>query len=186
MQMTCPSCGVPVVPGYARCPKCHTALPRRTTATVEGGTSLAPDDKPRVPPVVFVGVGVVGIALIVWLGLRRGRDKPAPKVVAAQPAPQQAAQVQPTLAPGTPDPPATSKGPVPEAVANDLQEALRRQRLWSTVTVIGARVDIRSALCSDPGMKPAVDGAAPQFKAAGLTTLRCVEESGGVVFTRAL
>jgi hypothetical protein len=182
--MNCPSCGVPVVPGYARCPKCHKPLPARTSTHVEGGTSLEPD-RPRVPPLVFVGVGVVGVALILWLGLRHG-DKPAPKVVVVQPTQQQPVAQAQDLAPAAPPVDRAPKGPSPETIANDLQSALRRQRLWSTVTVIGSRVDVRSGSCGDAGMKSAVDGAAPQFKSAGLTTLRCVEESGAVVFTRSL
>ena len=181
--MSCPACGVPVVPGYARCPKCHKPLPQRAATHVEGGTSLEPE-RPRVPPAVFIGVGVVGVALILWLGLRH-TDKPAPKVVAVQPQVQPVAPQQ-NFAPAAPEAPSQPKGPSAEAVASDLQSALRRQRLWSTVTVIGARVDVRSGSCSDPAMKPAIDGAAPQFKSAGLSTLRCVEESGAVVFTRAL
>ena len=99
--------------------------------------------------------------------------------LARLPAPQD-------LAPAAPPVDTAPKGPAPEASASDLQSALRRQRLWSTVTVSGARVDVRSGSCGDPAMKSAVDGAAPQFKSAGLTTLRCVEESGAVVFTRSL
>ncbi|HSN30911.1 MAG TPA: hypothetical protein VLT45_31715 [Kofleriaceae bacterium] len=183
--MTCPSCGVPVVPGYARCPKCHTALPQRAVTSVEGGTSLS-EERPRVPPTVFIAVGVVGVASILWLGLRhRGGDKPPTVIQAAPQRPQQVAQA-PNLAPAAPDEPHAPRAPQPEAVASDLQAALRRQRLWSAVSVIGSRVDVRSGSCSDPAMKPALDSAAPQFKAAGLTTLRCVEESGAVVFTRDL
>ncbi len=180
--MTCPSCGVPVVPGYARCPKCHKPLPQRATTSVQGGTSLEPESA-RVPPAVFITVGAVGVALILWLGLRhRGGQKP----VVVPNTPQQTQQIAqaPTLAQAAPEVPRAPTGPQPDAVAGDLQAALRRQRLWSSVTVIGARVDVRSGSCSDPGMKAALEAAAPQFKAAGLTTLRCVEQSGAVVFTR--
>ena len=187
MPMICPACGVPVVPGYARCPKCHKPLPQRATTSVEGGTSLVVGDKPRVPPAVFIGVGLVGVALILWLGLRH-RGGGEPTTIQNATAPQRVAQVAPTenLAPAAPAATSAPKGPSPEAVANDLQSALRRQRLWSSVTVRGGSVEVRSGSCSDPAMKPAVDGAAPQFKAAGLTSLRCVEQSGAVVFTRDL
>ena len=185
MSMTCPSCGVPVVPGYARCPKCHAALPQRPTSHVEGGTSLE-SDGPRVPPAVFIAIGAAGVALILWLGLRhRGGDNQPAQTQAAVPPSQQVAQT-PNLAPAAPEVPRAARGPAPDVVASDLQASLRRQRLWSTVTVIGSRVDVRSGSCSDQAMRPALDAAAPQFKAAGLTTLRCVEESGGVVFTRDL
>ncbi|MBV8762320.1 MAG: hypothetical protein JO257_33835 [Deltaproteobacteria bacterium] len=185
--MNCPACGVPVVPGYTRCPKCHNALPQRSTNTVEGGTSLEPTDGPRVPPAVFIGIGLVGVALIVWLGLRhRGADS-TPTANAA-PAPQQVTQTAqtPTLAPAAPVPSTAPRGPTPDSVANNVQTALRRQRLWSSVTVRGSTVEVRSGACADPAMKPALENAAPQFKAAGLTTLRCVEQSGAVVFARDL
>lgn len=187
MPMICPACGVPVVPGYARCPKCHKPLPQRATTSVEGGTSLEVDDKPRVPPAVFISVGLVGIALILWLGLRH-RGGSEPTTIKNATGPQNVAQVAPTenLAPAAPVTPSTPKGPSPETVANDLQTALRRQRLWSSVTVRGSAAEVRSGSCSDPAMKPAVDGAAAQFKAAGLTSLRCVEQSGAVVFARDL
>jgi hypothetical protein len=58
--------------------------------------------------------------------------------------------------------------------------------LWSTVTVVGERVDVRSGSCGEPQMKSALDTSASAFKAAGLTKLRCIEQSGTVVFTREL
>lgn len=185
MPMTCPSCGVPVVPGYARCPKCHKPLPQRAATSVEGGTSLE-EERPRVPPAVFVGVGLVGIALILWLGLRHRSSQTT--VVKAATAPPPATQAAPAtdLAPAAPEVATAPKGPSPDAIANDVQNALRRQRLWSSVTLSGSRVDVRSGSCGDPALKATLDAAAPQFKAAGLTTLRCVEQSGAVVFTRDL
>jgi hypothetical protein len=54
------------------------------------------------------------------------------------------------------------------------------------VTVTGDRVEVRSQTCKDPGMKASVDGVVASFHAAGLTRLRCVEQSGAVVFSRDL
>jgi hypothetical protein len=180
----CPACGVPVVPGYARCPKCHAALPRRLATNVEGGTAL-PETR-RVPLAAFIAAGIVGLGVILWLGLRHGRsDQPVVKSEAA-PGPVAARTPSPTLAPGAADTPSTPKGPPPDAVAAELSHTLDKQRLWSTVTVTGDRVDVRSASCSDPAMQAPIAAASPSFKAAGLTQLRCVEQSGAVVFTRDL
>lgn len=181
---TCPACGVPVVPGYARCPKCHAALPRRLATNVTGGTALS--ETRRVPLAAIVAAGVVGLGLILWLGLRHGSSSapaakpgPSPALVAAKAPP-------PTLAPGVPETPSAPQGPAPETVAGELSHTLDKQRLWSTVTVTGDRVDVRSGSCSDPAIQAPIAAAAPSFKAAGLTQLRCVEQSGAVVFTREL
>ncbi len=71
-------------------------------------------------------------------------------------------------------------------VAAGLERTLQRQRLWSKVSVSGSRVEVRSGSCSDQAIQAPIAEAAPAFKAAGLTSLRCVEESGSVVFTREL
>jgi len=183
---TCPACGVPVVPGYARCPKCHAGLPRRLTTSVEGGTAL--EGTRRVPLAAIIAAGVVGLGLILWLGLRHGKsDKPVVKPnTPAQLQPATTAAPQPALAPGAAEMPSASKGPPPETVAAELSRTLGKQRLWSTVTVAGSRVDVRSGSCSDPAIQAPIAAALAAFKAAGLTSLRCVEQSGAVVFTREL
>jgi len=150
-----------------------------------GGTAL-PDTR-RFPLFAMLAVAVVGAALIILVGvLMRSSPKPAeakPQVVAPP--------VAPTPAPGQssappPPPPAAPKRPDPLALASNLERALRKQRLWSTVEVIGARVEVRSGSCADPAMTPVLDGAAAGFKAAGLTKLRCLEQSGRVVSDRDL
>jgi hypothetical protein len=129
---------------------------------------------------------VLGLGLILWLGLRhRGGDAAAhPVAVTAQPA--NAAAPPPVATTAVPDSPATPRRPQPDAIAADLQRTLGKQRLWSTVTVTGGHVDVRSASCGDQAMQAPITAALPSFKAAGLTTLRCVEQSGAVVFTREL
>lgn len=184
----CPSCGVAVVPGYVRCPKCQAPLPRRASPVV-GGTALP---ETRRFPVLAVAVAVfVALAIIVFFGLRKS-DRAA-KQPAAEPAPASAGVPPPARA----GPPATTPEPVAPAaaapigpsasqIAADLERTLKRQRLWSTVTVIGERVEVRSGSCADPAMAPVLDTAAPGFKAAGLTKLRCLEQSGAVVTDRDL
>jgi hypothetical protein len=69
---------------------------------------------------------------------------------------------------------------------NDLERALKKQRLWSTVRVVGDRAEVRSGACEEPALAATLDAATPALKAAGLTALRCLEQSGRVVTTREL
>lgn len=183
----CPSCGVAVVPGYVRCPKCRKPLPQRHS-TVEGGTAVEAPSRSFPAIAALIGAVVIGGGIIAFFALR-GDKKPA----AARPAaPTEDTAAPETATPAvTPDQPAPTqtaapKGPQPEDIAAQLERELQKQRLWSTVSVIGSRVDVRSGSCSEPAMAPMLDGAAPAFKAAGLTKLRCVEQSGGVVTDRDL
>jgi hypothetical protein len=45
---------------------------------------------------------------------------------------------------------------------------------------------VRSGSCGDPAMRPAIEGAKVVLRGAGLTKLRCLEQSGAVVFERDL
>jgi len=181
----CPACGVAVVPGYVRCPKCHAPLPRAQHKLGVGGTALEPTGR-RFPLLAVIGAAVIGAAIIIYLGVRGGKEParaaPAPTPT-TEPAP--AATAPPPTAP-EPAQPTAARGPDPQTLANDLERRLRRQRLWSTVDVVGGRVDVRSGSCSDPAMRTALDGAVAGFKAAGLTKLRCLEQSGRVVTDREL
>ena len=64
--------------------------------------------------------------------------------------------------------------------------ALRAQRLWGAVEIAGQRIDVRSGSCADPGMQPLIEAKKSMLRGAGLTKLRCVEQSGAVVFERDL
>lgn len=177
----CPSCGVSVVPGYVRCPKCHKPLPQRRGAVVEGGTAV--QTPRRFPVVAVVGGVVLAVAVIALFGLRES-DTPSvqPTRTAVQPR-----VVTPTPQPADPvEAPPQPTLPDPQAVANELERALKKQRLWSTVNIVGDHADVQSGSCSDPAMEPMLESAAPAFKAAGLTKLRCLEQSGRVVSDREL
>lgn len=181
----CPACGVAVMPGYARCPKCRRPLPRRVPAVVKGGTAV--EEKRRWPLFAVLGVAVAAAALIIVIG-RGGNDTPTAAPV-AQPVeeasdPIEVAQNPAPFEDRSPTPQPT--GPDPTAAAASLERDLKRQRLWSNVTVSGTRVDVRSGSCGDPAMGPTLDGAAASLRAAGLTKLRCVEQSGRVVTDRDL
>ncbi|MDX2091149.1 MAG: hypothetical protein SFX73_25035 [Kofleriaceae bacterium] len=185
----CPSCGVAVVPGYVRCPKCHKPLPaaRRTPMNDGGGGTAVParGGFPVVP--VVLGLAVVGGLLAFFL--TQGGDKPeaqptkAPNVTA--PMPTATTTPDPT-APTTIAAPTSPSGPDPAEIAALIDRDLKKQRLWGTVEVVGARLDVRSGGCEDPAMAPLIDGQMQALKGAGLTKLRCLEQSGRVVFERDL
>lgn len=180
----CPACGVAVLPGYVRCPKCHKALPRRLSTQVEGGTAVQPTAR-KGSLYAVIGAVVVGIAVLVYLGARDGDKPAAAPAVTEEPEPT-AAPAEPAPVAEQPEAPAPPTGPDPVEVAARLERDLRKQRLWSTVSVVGDRVEVRSGSCNDAAMSPLLDGAAPALKAAGLTRLRCLEQSGRVVTDRDL
>jgi hypothetical protein len=200
MTGVCPSCGVTVVTGYVRCPKCGAGLPmggsrfRRIKRTSggpgAGGTSMVREGFPLLP--VLAAVVVAG-GIIAYFALRD--DKPAPKLVSparpneAAPAVVPRRPAQPPAPAPTPAPsPAPSTAPAgdPVAAAAELERSLKRQRLWSTVQVTGARLDVRSASCREPAMAQAIAGSQSALRGGGLTRLRCLEQSGAVVFERDL
>ncbi len=191
--MVCPACGVAVTPGYVRCPKCKKPLPRRaTTSTAQGGTAVVD----RRPPWKLIGIVVLAVVVIggIWQGRKAFKDYRSKVAhvrdagdVQAAPAPPQGPAPAPTPGPSpVPAPAAAPSAPDPGEVANELHHALERAELWSTVEIVGDHVDVRSSSCGDPQMRPMLDGAARGFKAAGLTRLRCLEQSGTVVFQRDL
>jgi hypothetical protein len=217
----CPSCGVAVIPGYVKCPRCHAVLPSSgripRVGLDPGGTSV----QERAFPFVPVAVGAVAIAVVLLLVLGGGKKKaapasdgeaasalvqPAPATAApapqpptnAAPAPQASAaaaaapQVPAPAAPAAPAPPPrpldipAAGRPNPGAAAAELERALGRQRLWSTVQASGERVEVRSGSCADPAIGPVIDAARTALRGAGLTRLQCLAQSGAVVFERDL
>jgi hypothetical protein len=189
MAAACPACGVPVVPGYVKCPKCHKPLPPVRTKGVTrdpgGGTAV---DEPGGFPVIGIVVAVlVAGGIIAFFGLRgRGGTKPS-AVVAAQPVADDDSAPAPAALAADPDSsPTTVQAPNPTGVASNFQATLRHLHLWSTVEVSGNRLDVRSGSCADPQLAPTIERARTSLHAAGLTRLRCVEESGHVVFDRDL
>lgn len=190
MTASCPSCGVAVTPGYVKCPRCQAPLPRAPRPmNAPGGTALRESSK--VPLAAVIAPVIVIAAVVVWLALRGGEDAarataPAPgEPVPAATAPPAA---RPPVVAATPPPtaPAAPAAPDPRAVVSSLERSLDRQRLWSKVELDGARLFIRSAACDDPEMARAIDAATAALRGAGLTQLRCVAQSGAVVFQRDL
>jgi hypothetical protein len=195
MNTVCPACGVAVVPGYVKCPRCHAGLPsglgRTKRTTVDPGGTAVPQRGFPVS-VVIGGVGLV-VALLVVLALRGGSKKvdapppqppePIPAVV-TNPQPRPPAVTTPSVSPAQAAAEVAAADPRP-AVA-ELKAALRAQRLWGAVEIVGQRVEVRSGSCADPGMRSLIDAKKSMLHGAGLTNLRCVEQSGAVVFERDL
>jgi len=186
MSAVCPSCGVAVVPGYVKCPKCQAPLPlRRAQTAAAGGTALDEGGIPLIP--ILLGVAAVGIVIAVF-ALRGGsEDKPAPTepVVAPtepdddEPTPSEV-DVSPTLSPVAP------AAADPTSAVRALERALAKQRLWATVEVVGSGVDVRSSSCREPAMMPILQAAIPPLQEGGVTKLRCLEQGGAVVIEREL
>ena len=186
----CPACGVAVVPGYVRCPKCHRPLPRfaRNTASPVGGTTIK--TKQGSPLLAIAIAVIVGGGFIAFFALRGNKHHEA-SAAPAQPSPQPTSEAAP--APTPPPVPVASVAPAPVvatpnpgAIASRLQTTLQRMELWSTVSVTGARLELQSRACRDPQLGKQLDAVAASFRAAGLTRVRCLEQSGAVVFDREL
>lgn len=156
-----------------------------------GGTAVA-KSRSNVPVIVIAAVVLLAVAgAITYAAVHRGADASATSTATSVALP--GAPVAPR-APATPvvvaPPPTAAAAPAAPvsagAIANDLQRDLQQRHLWSTVAIIGDHVDIHSSTCSDPAMKPVLDRVAGDFKSAGLRRLRCLEESGRLVFARDL
>jgi hypothetical protein len=177
----CPSCGVAVVPGYVRCPKCHKPLPTRVAKHFEGGTAVQTTAR-KGPLIAAIAAVALGVAILIYIGARK-TDKPVAQQTTSEEEAIPAAQAAPAdETEAAPQP----SGPNAADVAVTLERTLRKQRLWSKVNVVGDRVEVRSGSCADAAMAPVLDGAVPALKAAGLTRLRCLEQSGRVVTERDL
>lgn len=195
MSAVCPACGVAVVPGYVKCPRCHAALPLgggrgRRTAGDPGGTAVARRGFPV--SAVLIGAGVTAAVILVF-GLRGGSKPIAaestalPPPIAAQAAQAPRVAAAPlTVTAREPARADTGEADRRTAAIAALEAILRRERLWGRAEILGARIDLRSGACADPAMGPVVDGALAVLHGAGLTRLRCLEQSGAVVFERDL
>jgi hypothetical protein len=161
---------------------------KRTTAD-PGGTAVAQRGFPLSALLIAIGVAA-GIMLVFGL---RGGTKPTAAASAALPGPIEARAVErpPQVAAAPRPAPATAAGPADSGdrerqAAAALEATLRRQRLWGRAEVSGGRVDVRSGSCGDPAMAPLIEGERAALRGAGLTRLRCLAQSGAVVFERDL
>ncbi len=194
MSAVCPACGVAVVPGYAKCPKCHRPLPNAQRVKSAGAGGTVAEDRQFPWMLIAVPLGTV-IVIVLLLKLVAGGSDDDPPTTGSAEAPVAASgtTVQPQTPTGTPPPfqpttptQPTPQAPDPNAAVTELDRVLRGRRLWSSVEASPPRVDVRSALCDDPGMKPAINAVVPVLRGGGLTRLRCLAQSGTVVFERDL
>lgn len=190
MKAVCPACGVAVVVGYVKCPKCGAALPvsRRAATRIEGGTAVREGGG---FPVVRAALAGTAIAVVVAVALRGKAPAPAPAPddAAGQDEAREPASdgvptaVEPAQLPTTTT---TVRAADPSDALDALDASLKRARLWGTASIVETRVDVRSGGCGDASMGPLIDGLAGQLRDGGLTRLRCMEQSGRVVFERDL
>jgi hypothetical protein len=178
-----------VVPGYVKCPKCQAPLPVRSRAiTNMGGTAVGGGSVPVIP--LLVG-GAVALGIVLFFALKTGKPAVAQAPeddaqVELDPSGNAQARIDPGVVANDPTEPQGSAGPDPSDAVAALDRALKKERLWGTVSAVGGRLDLRTGACNDPGMAPVLATAAPRLKDAGLTRLRCMEQSGAVVFERDL
>jgi hypothetical protein len=160
-----------------------------------GGTAL-----PARPfPYVAAGAGLAVVAIVIYLVV--GVSSYRKKIAAAALPPPTAEEAVPAEPLATPPPSGLARNPItvrpaaapvvaaapdPSMATRDLEATLRQQRLWGRVEITGGRVDLRSGSCADRAMRPVIDGKAALLHDAGLTKLRCLEQSGAVVFERDL
>lgn len=194
MSATCPACGVPVVPGYVRCPKCQRALPQARVRTIAGGTAVEGGGGLPILPLAGGAIVVLGIILYFVLG-KSDAAKPAnpdpatttaEEPVAADVPSDPPSNNMPTPLPVEPDRGGDPNRIDPNAVVKDLERALKNQRLWSSVHIVDKDIEVTSGSCRDAGMLPTVAAASTALRNAGLTRVRCLENSGAVVFERGL
>jgi hypothetical protein len=190
MTAACPSCGLALVAGYVKCPRCGATVGAARRASPAGGTAVA-SGFPRFVIAVPVVMAIVIVLIVALRGGDADEGEPADEP-AAQDAPA-ATPVAPVTRPSAPpeSAPGATVAPRPEApdhrpAVAQLERALRSQRLWSTITADPPYVDIRSAACREPAMARTLAMAEGSLRAVGLTRLRCLAQSGAVVIQRDL
>lgn len=189
---SCPTCGVAVVPGYVRCPKCHATLPRAQSAAANtalpGGTSVRSGAGISLPAAGGIGLAIVVVIIVMLRSCRTSSeleaDEPAtPTTPAVTTNGDFASGPRPELAGSTPLPP---PAPSRQGVVSELDRALDRQRLWSTVESSGNTLEVRTAACNEARLQQTILEASVALRGVGLTRLRCLTQSGAVVFQRDL
>jgi len=188
---TCPACGVAVIPGYVKCPKCGGALPFRSKAIFSaGGTAV--EESTRSRSLAFAVGAALVVAIVVVVIATRSRG--VPRATTATPAVTTSAGAAGAEVP-PPSPPVAASpdidvpsvaAPDPRAAAAAFDQQLKRLRLWGTAAADGPQLLVRSGACEDPAMGALLQQQTVALRAAGLTKLRCLTQSGGVVFERDL
>jgi type IV secretory pathway VirB10-like protein len=141
---------------------------------------------------VIVGVAVA-LVIALFFGLR-GSHASKTEEPSASPVDDNGEPVNPAEAvPGTIPPPVIAPSvakppppppPSPQVPINELSRTLRMQRLWASLSFQGDVLVVRSSSCGETELANAIAGASAALRETGLTKLRCVEQSGRVVFER--
>ena len=189
---TCPSCGIAVMPGYPRCPKCHAALPAsgrmNRIADGGGGTSAAVvvDEPARRWPWYVAGVLVLaGAVAVVIIG--SGGKKPAAELPDDPVTPEDVVEPQPGSAAPDEGPPAVlPRTPDASPVADRLATTMAGLRLYATVEPIGDTIEIRTAYCADARVAGLLADVTADLRTAGITTVTCRALHGAEAWTRPL
>ena len=167
----------------------------KRTSIQPGGTSVPSRDRFPLAPVI--GGVVVALVIALFFGLRSGHASqevpvaaPTDDTVEDDSRPTQ--QVPGAIPPPQPAPIATRQqtpapqGPTPQAALAELDKQLHAQRMFAGLSVDGTTAVVRSASCGDNDLGNVLSGSSASLAASGLTKLRCVEQSGRVVFERDL
>jgi len=193
----CPSCGISVMIGYQKCPKCHAPMPgaaaqRTRRGSMAGGTTSEKIDV--VPEGGGSGATLWVVALLAIAGgtaiwatqCRGGKARPTPAAITTEPVDQPAGRgTAPSVPDEGPDQVAPS-GPDPAFAADALEGELGGERLYATVAAIGEVLDVRSAFCAEARLGEIIARHAAELKAAGVLRVRCSETYGTQVFEREL
>jgi hypothetical protein len=177
----------------------RTGRSKRTTSD-PGGTSVESTRPAGLPVVPIVAALAIGGAIVIGFALHGRKSTasaavtpgvsiaPAADASATAPAPPAAPAPAPQLNSVALPPPGPTAAPTinVNAIAEALGETLRHRRLWATVSVQGNNLEVRSALCSDPGVPAALNEVRASLRDGGLVQWRCVEDSGVLVFKRKL
>lgn len=153
---------------------------------IAGGTAV-PEPEPGRFPWLFLAIcAAAAITAIVWYvnsGGARAVD-PGPTPVAGAVAPP-GVPVGSDVDPGPPPSPTIDPRPRERTEAiESLSRVLASDKLWAEVTEIGDTVVIRSGFCADKGILARVDAVRARLGELGFHAARCLEKSGGPVWTR--
>jgi hypothetical protein len=171
-KQVCPSCGVTVLPGYPKCPRCKATLRSNDKRHRQGagGTSVVG----RTVPWTIVGIAAIATATIVYLADRT----PAGGEIAEDEAPLGTSE--PTLATGGPrtaaspdEEPVTDDRPDEDTLVDELTGAMERQHLEASVELAGLDLLVHSRFCEDPAMVSLLRDASSDLFLAGVDVVVC-------------
>lgn len=175
-ETNCPSCGVGVVAGSSRCPRCRSSLP-----TAALGSR-------RTPWPLLAATALAGIGLAVFLLARAdSNDEPASTEtglglqLGTAPA---AANGADQIRPGPPAPPLTR-----ESVLDDLVRSTENRNLTATYEVRAAapdRVVVVSEQCGDPRLRRLLEERVAALAQVQFAELACVSADGTEQFSLSL